>query len=56
MGGRRVDELGQILDQLEPLLGPVTAEPQLLTGGITNHNYRVGFGEVTGKVLPARSL
>lgn len=47
MGGRRVDELGQILDQLEPVLGRVTAAPELLTGGITNHNYRVGFGPRT---------
>jgi thiamine kinase-like enzyme len=39
-----VVELDSILDQLEPRLGPVTSEPELLSGGITNHNYRVGFG------------
>jgi thiamine kinase-like enzyme len=45
VGGRRGDDLAEILDQLESLLGPVTAEPELLRGGITNHNYRVGFGQ-----------
>jgi thiamine kinase-like enzyme len=40
-----VGELSDILAQLEPSLGPLTAGPQPLTGGITNRNFRVTLGE-----------
>ena len=36
---------GQIIQRLEPRLGPVTGDPQPMQGGITNHNYRVHFRE-----------
>src|SRR5881227_1886379 len=36
----------EIIQRLEPRLGPVTADPRPLDGGITNHNYRVRFGEL----------
>jgi thiamine kinase-like enzyme len=39
-----VDELDDVLEALKPRLGPVTEAPELLKGGITNHNYRVGLG------------
>ena len=45
MGGRRVDELDDVVVALEARLGPATAEPVLLEGGITNHNYLVRFAE-----------
>jgi thiamine kinase-like enzyme len=39
-----VADLDQVLDGLAARLGPVTAGPVPLEGGITNRNYRVGFG------------
>jgi thiamine kinase-like enzyme len=39
-----VASLEDILQRLEPALGPHTGEPQPLSGGITNHNFRVAFG------------
>jgi len=39
-----VASLEDILQRLEPALGPHTGEPQPLSGGITNHNFRVVFG------------
>jgi thiamine kinase-like enzyme len=47
MGERYVDGvagLEQIVRRLEPTLGPLSGEPEPLTGGITNHNYRVTLG------------
>jgi thiamine kinase-like enzyme len=47
MRGRYVDgvaALGEIVQRLEPTLGPLSGEPEPLTGGITNHNYRVTLG------------
>jgi thiamine kinase-like enzyme len=47
MGERYVDgvaRLGEIVRRLEPTLGPLSGEPEPLTGGITNHNYRVTLG------------
>ena len=38
-------ELSDILQRLEPSLGPVGREPAALEGGITNRNYRVLLGE-----------
>ncbi len=38
-------ELNQILQRLEPSLGPVGGEPVPLEGGITNRNYRALMGE-----------
>ena len=38
-------ELSDILQRLEPSLGPVGGEPAPLEGGITNRNYRVLLGE-----------
>jgi thiamine kinase-like enzyme len=38
-------DLAGILERLEPTLGPLSGEPVPLDGGITNHNYRVRFGE-----------
>ncbi len=40
-----VGELSDILQRLEPSLGPVGGEPAPLEGGITNRNYRVLLGE-----------
>ncbi len=37
-------ELGDIVHDLEPELGPVEVEPFPLEGGITNRNYRVRLG------------
>jgi thiamine kinase-like enzyme len=39
-----VSRLEEILQRLEPALGPVAGEPAPLSGGITNHNYRVTLG------------
>lgn len=45
----------RLVAQLEPLLGPAHGEPEPLSGGITNRNFRVRFGDgdyvlrVTGK-------
>jgi len=39
-----VTRLEQILERLEPSLGPLTGEPVPLSGGITNHNFRVTLG------------
>jgi thiamine kinase-like enzyme len=38
-------ELNDILHDLEPSLGLLGGDPAPLEGGITNHNYRVRFGE-----------
>ncbi|HEX5225218.1 MAG TPA: phosphotransferase [Solirubrobacteraceae bacterium] len=38
-------ELDPIMAELEPLLGAPRGEPVPLDGGITNHNFRVRFGE-----------
>jgi thiamine kinase-like enzyme len=45
VGGRRVDEVDDVLAQLEARLGPVTGQPVLLTGGFTNRNYRIEFDQ-----------
>jgi thiamine kinase-like enzyme len=37
-------ELNDILQDLEPSLGPLTGEPSELGGGITNRNFRVTLG------------
>jgi thiamine kinase-like enzyme len=37
--------LEELVDRLGDQLGPATAPPQPLSGGITNRNYRVRFGE-----------
>ncbi len=47
MGGWRLDELDGVLERLEPRLGRATAEPVLLKGGITNHNYLVRFAAMS---------
>jgi thiamine kinase-like enzyme len=39
-----VGELEEILRRLEPSLGPLTGAPIALSGGITNHNFRVTLG------------
>jgi thiamine kinase-like enzyme len=39
-----VSRLEEILQRLEPSLGPVAGEPAPLSGGITNHNFRVTLG------------
>ncbi len=39
-----VSRLQEILQRLEPSLGPLGGEPVPLSGGITNHNYRVTLG------------
>jgi len=44
VGGRRADELDDVLARLEARLGPIDGIPALLMGGITNRNYRVRFG------------
>jgi thiamine kinase-like enzyme len=36
---------GDIIALLEPRLGPVTAGPEALHGGITNHNFQLRFGD-----------
>ncbi len=41
-----VSRLEEILQRLEPSLGPLTGEPVPLTGGITNHNFRATLGGV----------
>ncbi len=38
------DDLGRIVQSLEPLLGRVVHAPRPLGGGITNRNYRARFG------------
>jgi thiamine kinase-like enzyme len=40
-----VRELNDILESLEPSLGPLDRSPEPLEGGITNRNYRVRFGD-----------
>src|SRR5438270_9089285 len=42
--GGTVGELNDILQRLEPSLGPLSGEPQPLEGGITNRNFRVMLG------------
>jgi thiamine kinase-like enzyme len=47
MAERHVGEmaqLGAILARLEPSLGEIAGEPTPLSGGITNHNFRVTLG------------
>jgi thiamine kinase-like enzyme len=39
-----VDELSDILQHLELMLGPLDGEPVALGGGITNRNFRATFG------------
>jgi thiamine kinase-like enzyme len=39
-----VGDLNDILQRLEPSLGPLSGEPVALQGGITNHNFRVTLG------------
>lgn len=39
-----MDELSEIIDRVAARLGPTEGEPVPLTGGITNHNFRVRFG------------
>ncbi|MDQ6835112.1 MAG: choline kinase family protein [Actinomycetota bacterium] len=38
-------EVPEIVALLEPELGPANAEPQPLSGGITNRNFRLRFGD-----------
>jgi thiamine kinase-like enzyme len=38
-------DLGEIVGQAERTLGPARGEPVRLTGGITNRNYRLRFGD-----------
>jgi thiamine kinase-like enzyme len=40
------DELHRIIAKLEPVLGDVDGDPVILTGGITNRNYRLRMGSV----------
>src|SRR5271154_5390091 len=40
-----VAQLGAILARLEPSLGVIAGEPTPLSGGITNHNFRVTLGD-----------
>jgi thiamine kinase-like enzyme len=40
-----VGDLNDILQRLEPSLGPLGGDPSPLEGGITNRNYKVRFGE-----------
>jgi thiamine kinase-like enzyme len=42
----RVARLEDILRRLEPSLGPLSGEPEALSGGITNHNFRARLGGV----------
>jgi thiamine kinase-like enzyme len=39
-----VARLEEIVQRLEPALGPLSGEPVALSGGITNHNFRVTLG------------
>jgi thiamine kinase-like enzyme len=39
-----VTRLEEIVQRLEPTLGPPTGEPAALSGGITNHNFRATLG------------
>ena len=39
-----MDDLRVILDRLEPELGALEGEPEVLSGGITNRNLRVRLG------------
>ena len=39
-----MDDLSDILRRLEPSLGPLTGEPEPLSGGITNRNFRATLG------------
>jgi thiamine kinase-like enzyme len=39
-----VARLEEIVQRLEPSLGPLAGEPVALSGGITNHNFRVTLG------------
>ena len=41
----RVDDLAAAIARLEPRLGPLRGEPQVLGGGMTNRNVRVRLGE-----------
>ena len=50
---RRVDDLRDILAELEPELGPLAGEPEVLSGGITNHNLKARLG---GRGLRAAHL
>jgi thiamine kinase-like enzyme len=43
VGGRRVDDLDDVLSEVRPQLGRPLATPEPLGGGITNRNYRVRF-------------
>jgi thiamine kinase-like enzyme len=38
-------DLGELVQRLERVLGPAGGEPVALEGGITNHNFRVRFGD-----------
>ena len=38
------DRLARLLERLGPVLGEAGGAPELLGGGITNHNYKVRFG------------
>jgi thiamine kinase-like enzyme len=40
-----VNDLAEILAVLEPELGPLSGEPEVLSGGITNRNVKVRLGE-----------
>jgi thiamine kinase-like enzyme len=40
-----VGELNDILQRLEPSLGPLSGKPEPLEGGITNRNFRVTLGD-----------
>lgn len=40
-----MDDLRDILAQLEPELGPLVGEPEVLSGGITNHNLKARLGD-----------
>jgi thiamine kinase-like enzyme len=42
--GAGVDRLEEILARLQSTLGELAGEPQPLSGGITNHNFRVTLG------------
>jgi thiamine kinase-like enzyme len=42
--GAGVARLEEILARLEPTLGKLAGQPQPLSGGITNHNFRVTLG------------
>jgi thiamine kinase-like enzyme len=39
-----VERLEEILARLQALIGPLSGEPVALSGGITNHNFRVTLG------------